>query len=65
MEVVGLESITKQYPGVLLLTMQIWRFAPEKYMPFGENGAGKTTLMKVLYGMTVPDEGKIYINKKQ
>ena len=25
----------------------------------GENGAGKSTLMKILYGMTKPDFGKL------
>ena len=28
----------------------------------GENGAGKTTLMNVLYGLTRPDEGEIFLD---
>ncbi|MBN2440187.1 MAG: ABC transporter ATP-binding protein [Spirochaetales bacterium] len=31
----------------------------------GENGAGKTTLMNILYGLSTPDSGRIFINRKE
>ncbi len=31
----------------------------------GENGAGKTTLMNILYGLTKPDSGEIFIEGKK
>jgi general nucleoside transport system ATP-binding protein len=31
----------------------------------GENGSGKSTLMKVLFGMTAPDEGAIVFNNRE
>ena len=33
------------------------------YALLGENGAGKSTLVKILSGVIIPDEGKIYLNE--
>lgn len=35
------------------------------YCLLGENGAGKSTLMNILYGITQPDGGEIYIDGKK
>ena len=34
--------------------------AGEIHAVLGENGAGKSTLMKIIYGVTQPDSGKLY-----
>ena len=56
----SLERITKAYPGVLAndaVDFDVQR--GEIHALLGENGAGKSTLMKVLSGLTKPDDGRI------
>jgi simple sugar transport system ATP-binding protein len=57
---VQMRGITKRYPRTLAndrvdLDVEVG----EVHAIVGENGAGKSTIMKVLYGLTPPDAGKI------
>ncbi|MCH3917969.1 MAG: ABC transporter ATP-binding protein [Spirochaetia bacterium] len=57
-----LADITKKYGSLYAnkdISLQV--DAGEVYCILGENGAGKSTLMNVLYGLTQPDHGKIFI----
>lgn len=59
---IAIEDVTRRFgPTVALdrVSMQIRRGAVHAIL--GENGAGKSTLVKVLSGMTHPDEGTIRV----
>ena len=60
-----LAGISKTYPGVSALddvSLRVYR--GEVLGLIGENGAGKSTLMRVLGGVTAPNEGVIRIGGK-
>ncbi len=59
----GVESVTKRFPGVLALDhVSLGVMAGETLAVIGENGAGKSTLMKILAGIQVPDSGNMFLN---
>lgn len=65
-QLLQMEAITKQYPGILANdNIHFSLRASEVHSLLGENGAGKSTMMNILYGLTVPNSGKIFLNGKE
>ena len=59
-----ISNVTKIYPGCVANDNVSLEFNSGKiYALLGENGAGKSTLVKILSGVIIPDEGKIYLNQ--
>ena len=59
---VGIQGITKRFPGVEVLKGITVSLEEGKiYGLVGENGAGKSTLVKILMGIHHPDGGEIFI----
>ena len=57
------ENLSKKYQDKTLFQNISFCFRPKHIVGiFGENGCGKTTLLKILCGLTAPDEGSVFIH---
>jgi simple sugar transport system ATP-binding protein len=62
---IKMEKILKTFPGVIAnnnISLEVRK--GEIHALLGENGAGKSTLMNILFGISRPDSGSIYIDEK-
>lgn len=65
MSILQLKQVSYRYTGAKKNVLQELDYTFEKgkvYSIVGKSGAGKTTLLSLLSGLTVPTEGKIYLN---
>jgi simple sugar transport system ATP-binding protein len=61
-----LMGIGKRYPAVVAnADVSLTVMPGEIHAVLGENGAGKSTLMKIIYGVTRPDQGEILWEGRQ
>ena len=66
MEILKIENITKNFPGVQALkNINISIEEGEVHAIVGENGAGKSTLMHIIAGVYKPDSGRIILNGQE
>ena len=58
-------SLTKRFGEVLANTDVDLSVMPgEVHALIGENGAGKSTLLKMIFGVYVPDEGRLFVDNE-
>ena len=63
MEILRATRVAKRYGGVVALREASITLRPgEIHALVGENGAGKSTLVKIVCGVTRPDEGKLEVD---
>jgi simple sugar transport system ATP-binding protein len=61
--IVKLEGVTKLYGGIAALqSADFDLLRGEIHALVGENGAGKSTLCKLIAGVTIPSDGRIFID---
>jgi ABC-type sugar transport system ATPase subunit len=59
-------QICKRFPGVVALDQVDFEVRQgEIHALLGENGAGKSTLIKLITGLTQPDEGGLFVKGRQ
>ena len=64
--VLELQDITKVFPGVTALDHVSFNLKKgEIHALMGENGAGKSTFIKVITGVHIPEQGRIYVNGEE
>lgn len=65
-EVLEIEGIRKEFPGVVALDNVQFRLRRGTvHALMGENGAGKSTLMKIIAGIYTPDRGTIRLRGEE
>ncbi|PKL07379.1 MAG: ABC transporter ATP-binding protein, partial [Spirochaetae bacterium HGW-Spirochaetae-7] len=66
-ELLRMECITKVYPNGIVANKDVdfAVCAGEIHGLVGENGAGKSTLMKILFGLTRAEKGRIMLRGKE